>query len=284
MKLFCLETAVVNNSKVNKILQIGSAIVLAVLLLTGVQDISPAKPAQSRRASVPPIPYSLRSPDRGSEPGNGNEHNGETIARSLGILQAILPWSEVKGARQQPIHQGYTYSNHPVFWLSFDADADSSLPISVYFTIEDSETGGEVYSYRLPTALKLDRGRGVFRIQLPEDAPPLELGSTYQWRFQAIKDEKILGESFGDIERLKLTLDLTAALSEADLEERAALYAELGIWHELIDDLARLRCENPGDARFTNAWLNLLQADGNRIGSLIRTEAGATRLLSCGDF
>lgn len=250
--------------------------------LLGVPVVSQAEQARQQQTSATPIQLDFMPPNRGSVSGNGTKNRTVTASRSSGVLQAILPWNKTEGSHQQPIYQGYTHTGHPAFWLSFDTDVESNLPVDIYFDLIDSETSGEVYAYRSQTSRV--PGRGVFRFQLPPNAPALEPSSTYQWRFLAIRDGQILGESSGAIERLDLAPDLATAISDADLEKRLELHAELGVWHELIDDLARLRCENPSDPRFENAWLNLLRADGDRIGFLIRSEASATNLLSCESF
>lgn len=227
----------------------------------------------------PSLSYELNftPPNRGESPGSSERQGQSTGSRSLGSLHALVPVIGSEPTLNRPIHGGETYADHPVFWLSYDEQVSQENPVSVYLEIRDAETNGQTYFYR--TEFFLTQAPGVFRFQLPVDAPPLK-NATYVWKFQASQNEQLSGEVVGKIERVELPPEVKAQLANADLKGQAEVYAQWGIWYELLDTLAQLRQENPDHPDYVYAWNDLLQ-DNTQIMGLIESEAGASQLLPC---
>jgi hypothetical protein len=213
----------------------------------------------AEQETLPAYTLKFTPPNKGQSSGNGTEKPRRTAARSLGNLQAIVPWTETDPVLQRPIHRGHTATSHPVFWLSYDSKSERGKPIEIYLEIRDINTNGQIYFYQNDFSVIRDSESNTLPIQLPKDAPPLLSGTEYQWKFIASKNGKLIGETVGYIERLNISPEATSQLSNADLITKAEIYARQGIWHELLDTVAQLKQNNPRDSRFQNAWKNLLQ-------------------------
>lgn len=103
---------------------------------------------------------------------------------------------------------------------------------------------------------------GVVAIQLPKDAPALEVGKNYQWFFalkcggQLHPSNPIVG---GWIQRESAS-DL-AANSEDSLQEAIAL-GNSGVWYDTAATFARLRMMQPEDSEISTHWQELLASVG----------------------
>ncbi len=196
-------------------------------------------------------------PNRGQVSGNGTQKPRRTAARSLGNLQAIVPWT-ITDPLNRPIHEGHTISSHPVFWLSYNSQSTLDTPIVIDLEIRDTQNNGQNYYYQDSFSLIDNSQSHNFAIKLPQNAPSLESNTKYKWTFIASKDGKIVGQTIGYIERIEIPSEAIDKLSNSNLMEKAEIYAQWGIWHELLNTINQLKQENPDDSRYDNAWNNLL--------------------------
>lgn len=162
-------------------------------------------------------------------------------------LTALLPKTNL----------GWTVSEYPTFYWY----VPTLPPRTVEFVLMD-DNDQEIYK-----ATFLYNGRsGIISLSLPENAglPPLEEGKYYHWYFSIIcrpqhRDTDIFAE--GWIQRVAPSASLTDRLAQSRTErDRAAAYAEAGIWHEAITTLAELRRMEPTDKELAEDWRELLQA------------------------
>lgn len=206
-------------------------------------------------------------PNKGKSPGNGTKKSRRTAPRSLGNLKAIIPQIATDPILQRPIYKGYTAQERPVFWLNYrksdesieNNQEQSKRPSEIYIEIRDSESNGLKYFYQ-DTISKIDYSQDNIKLKLPQDAAPLIAGTEYQWTVYAIGNENvILGEANGLIERADLSAETIQIISDASLEEKAEIYAQRGIWHDLLDTLDLLQEKFPQESRFQYAWDNLIK-------------------------
>ena len=126
----------------------------------------------------------------------------------------------------------------------------------VYFSLEDHNRNPY-----FQTNVAIDGGEGIVAIQLPEDAPPLEMGKDYQWHF-VIKCEGRLGPrnpiASGWIRRVPRR-NITA---EGTPEEIANAYGRAGIWYDSLATLMKAREAQPGDISIADELQELLTSVG----------------------
>lgn len=181
--------------------------------------------------------------------------SAEQLGASLTALVPNLIRSEEIG----PDLRGYTVEPKPVLYFYLPA----TVGVEAAFSLKDEE-GYDVYQMSVPIPQK----PGIVGIKLPEDAPALETGKTYRWSFgivcQTADTENVPEVVFvsGEIQRIEPDGTLARQLAEADPVEKAALYAQNGIWFESLATLAALRRTQPEDVTLVSRWEELLNSVG----------------------
>ncbi|NET35663.1 MAG: DUF928 domain-containing protein [Cyanothece sp. SIO1E1] len=189
--------------------------------------------------------YSLEFPPTGGRgaPGRtiGGGIRGDSCIDTKGTpLTALMPGDQV----------AKTVTPHPTFfWYVPETTAKQAE-----FFISD-ESGNKVYQ----GTILLAETPGVLKMQLPETSLDLETNQNYYWEFAIICDPLDRTRDAyvqGMIQRTELNLDLQTRLGEADLLERAQLYAKEQIWQDTLTIAAQLWRPN----RYI--WVGLLNSVG----------------------
>jgi hypothetical protein len=142
-----------------------------------------------------------------------------------------------------------TTAGQPTLW--FYVPYSSSL--SGEFVLMD-EADNMVYE----TRFTLTGTPGVISLSLPSTVW-LETGKRYHWYFGVYcQPEQLFPFVEGWIQRVELNPNLKTQLEKATPQERVALYAYNGIWHDALTASAKLRRTDPKNAE----WAALLQAIG----------------------
>ena len=153
-------------------------------------------------------------------------------------------------------NHGLTTVSHP----TLIAHIPETSAGSVFLSLQD-ENEEEVYQ----TILPIGNQSGIVSLDIPQEAPALQIGKTYKWSFALMCDNKLRPDSpiiEGYIERIQPEIELTAKLEEANSIEKAALYGKAGIWYDTVATLVQLRQAKPQDRELTNAWDNILNSVG----------------------
>jgi hypothetical protein len=162
-------------------------------------------------------------------------------------LTALLPKAEVS----------LTTQGYPMFFWY----VPPTSPAMIEFDLIDDTNGDIIYQSKIKT----DGEVGIISLSLPENTslPPLEIGKDYYWSFTILCDRlnwQVNPSVEGLIRRVEPSANLVQALSQASGMERVRLYANSGIWHDTIAELATLRRSNPNDAQLMAEWEELLRS------------------------
>lgn len=212
----------------------------------------------------PLISYTLdfTPPNRGTEQGNGTKKEGTTHSRSpSGNLFALVPILRYDNYLQKPVHQAQTSISYPSFWLFYGGELNSEKPVSISMEIRDQETKGKNYFYG--EQFLVNPNSNLWQIKLSKIAPSLLTENTYKWEFIASREGKIIGETVGYINRLQIPEDIlefnqTSNHSHDRSIQQLKIYAQYGLWHELLDNLITLQQQKPDNLDFQYALNNLL--------------------------
>jgi hypothetical protein len=164
-------------------------------------------------------------------------------------------------ANQSPID--YTTATHPTFWIHVPKLPTGTM---AQFTItKEGNQQREFYSTRFGVAEK----SGIVGIQVPTSAPPLAIGTRYRWQVRIlcpVRSELNLGSWVQRIDSNQLPRDISPDKARTILqkittekpEDRAPLYADLGLWQDAITAIAQLRLKNDSDPQLEQDWKDLL--------------------------
>jgi hypothetical protein len=111
---------------------------------------------------------------------------------------------------------------------------------------------------------------GLVAIQLPENAPALEVGKNYQWFFSLKCGGKLHPSNplvNGWIQRLPSNSESASNPSDNpdDLLQEAIALGNSGIWYDTVATLAHLRTMQPENAEVNNHWQELLASVGLEV-------------------
>jgi Domain of Unknown Function (DUF928) len=150
---------------------------------------------------------------------------------------------------------GLTTRDRPTFWFYIPGRTHSDVPIQ--FVLQD-ESDEYVHQETItPSELQA----GIVSFTVPETAPALEVGKTYNWTVAVSCNSAHSYTSVfvkGAVQRVAPNAELQHLTSATPLDQ-ASLYAANGIWYDALTILATLRQANPNDLQVNHAWNDLLQ-------------------------
>jgi Domain of Unknown Function (DUF928) len=155
---------------------------------------------------------------------------------------------------------GLTVSEHPkIFFYTPGLPDNAGQEFDFYLDQYNAQTTRPIAIYT--ETVQLPTTPGIIQVSLPSDIS-LEVGQYYQWFVQLSCDEPQIVEfqsSQGWLERIEVPPQLAQKLASASTPiERAAIYAEMGIWIDALDTLvqARRQADTP---ELQAAWRALLE-------------------------
>ncbi|MGB5632306.1 MAG: DUF928 domain-containing protein [Waterburya sp.] len=176
-----------------------------------------------------------------------------TISQCVNQLEyGDIPFSALLPASTQ----GLTAASHPTI-LAYLPETDAQ---KVFFSWRE-ENNQDHYQAILPIA---NRG-GIISLNLPENAPPLEVGKNYQWAIAIMCDDRLQPDSpmvQGQVQRVELASAIESRLDNDISLNNAALYGETGLWYEMLATLAQLKTAQPNNQNLALNWSNLLSSVG----------------------
>lgn len=166
-------------------------------------------------------------------------------------LVALLP----------PTEPALTVAEYPTIFVSLPR---TSAKEAEFILAKDNDGEKEVL---YETTVTLPRNPGIVSVSVPNNKtlPPLEVGKSYRWYFSVIcnsQDRSDEPHIEGEIQRVKPSPNLVAELKNASPRDRAALYAEAGIWYNALNSIAQLRRSSPNDRVIAADWAELLKSVG----------------------
>jgi hypothetical protein len=186
----------------------------------------PSTPSKSKaRRSVirwtpPPAPPNLGDP---SDRGQGGGSRGSCLPYK--DVSALLPRSQ----------WGLTTLAHPTIWLNAPKGIAANLPLE--FVLQDA-AGKTLFKERIDSAAT---PAGTTQIPFPAAAPALQVNQQYRWSIAIYCDAEVPDQPLtvrGGISRSALSPTATEDLAKATTAiERAAIYAEEGIWYDALTTL-----------------------------------------------
>lgn len=185
---------------------------------------------------APPDAPDGRRRGTGSRDYTANLETGGNI--TLTPLIPLNPW-------------GYTTEKNPVIWIHIDySGGKANQEISAKLSLQDPSTNKELLPKLM--SVKLPQESGAFKIQLPYSLPP---GKMYRW-YLVLDD---CGDFVDGWVRRFENPELQHQLAEVKTaQERYSLYLQNGIWYDLLNEAANIRCSNSQNASVDDRLATLL--------------------------
>lgn len=195
------------------------------------------------------------APEQGAPSGRSRGGSSRRPCQNYQSLTALVPVT--KGATKDFVW-GLTVSEHPTFWFDIPERLNAQVPVE--FVLQDT-ADNYIYQKKLTVP---EMSAGIVKFSVPSTAPSLEVGKRYNWTLSIYCDpESSSGAVFvrGSVQRVALEPALARQLEVAKTPlERAALYANKGIWHDALTTLGdQLSGSKPKDSAIAAAWATLLQ-------------------------
>jgi hypothetical protein len=210
-------------------------------------------PSNSKR-KVTPLKFKL--PPKGA-PGKRADAGSRSGCPVLSKhLVALVPATNI----------GLTIAERPTFWF-YVPYQPSAKSLGKFQLLNEQQK--VIYE----TSTQLIGTPGIIGINLPKTFGSLE-NKRYQWVFSVICDTEAPAVNVsvnGSVERVWL-VPLRKKLESAKTpQQKMLLYAENGLWYDLLTTLINERCQKPQDVQLANNWKELLeQSPDVQLKELVR--------------
>lgn len=149
---------------------------------------------------------------------------------------------------------GRTSQTNPTFWFY------SAYPQNTYVLLELQDEEENIL-YETSVQLQSEEP-GLVSVTLPsEQEAVLEAGKKYLWYFYVMCNQPNSPDDFvhGWVEVSSVNPEFTNKLEQATPIERIELYAENGFWYDALNELEKLRSQQPGNPQLNEIWTDLLK-------------------------
>lgn len=161
---------------------------------------------------------------------------------------------------------GITLAERPTFFVFVPKTSAKTAE----FSLRDRKGSGV---YR--TTLDLTKTAGIMSVNLPDQAPALEVGQEYLWSFAVIcNPNDRIDDRFvtGTVQRITLEPTRLRQIQQAPPKERVSLYQKADVWYDAIAVLFELKRTQPNDPSIHTSWREFLQS-----GGVVVTEKGGEK-------
>ncbi|MGJ5672194.1 MAG: DUF928 domain-containing protein [Nostochopsis sp.] len=215
---------------------------------------TPSKPNQVNNRNQQSGSFQVKVPTK-SLPGrreNGSTRRGGCLGGDQPLLVLLLPSTNL----------GLTTAAYPkFFWYTPDNTAQI-MQFSLYTVDEKLHPRTLVYQ----TNFKPKTQAKITSLTLPNNdkVPPLAVNQTYQWSVSMVCDIKdpsprSVISVYGWVQRVNISQNIANKLKRSSSRERLSVYAEQGLWFNLLSTVVELRACNPSDTKLSDIWTSLLQ-------------------------
>ena len=215
----------------------------------------------------PPPPDRSAAGERGSAASRGCGNGEESLMALVPDYQQTI---NLDGGETIPVNKIWclTTDEYPTFW--FFVPYDKSSITEMEFVIQDKSQNKSKTIYR--EILNKPEKPGIISVSTKKAIEePLQISNTkhqkkYHWflklKVKCSPQQAAESKSVdGWIERVNLNSQLAKRIEQATPLQKAALYAENGIWHNALTTLGEARFAKPKDAPLLADWTSLLNSE-----------------------
>lgn len=215
----------------------------------------------------PPPPDRSAAGERGGAASRGCGNGKQSL---MALAPDYKQTINLDGGETIPVTKiwGLTTDEYPTFW--FFVPYDKSSITEMEFVIQDKSQNKSKTIYR--TVLDKPEKPGIISVSTKKAIEePLQISKTkhqkkYHWflklKVKCSPQQAVESKSVdGWIERVNLNSQLAKRIEQATPLQKAALYAENGIWHNALTTLGEARLSQPSNASLLANWTSLLKSE-----------------------
>lgn len=186
----------------------------------------------------------FKPPHRSEKTGNRSDAVTRTFCpQTKQVFRILVP----------PNSFGLTVSEFTIFWLYIPYDSGR-----LELRIQERNTKNIVHE----AYYKLENSLGLIGIEPGEKPFILEVGREYIWSFDLFCNPENSSDSLsvnGIIIRQPINDELKRRIDSAPPLEKLNIYANYGIWFDLLTELIKLRIQDPTDSCLERIWDKILR-------------------------
>ena len=152
-----------------------------------------------------------------------------------------------------------TLDESPTFWFHIP-ERNQANRVAEFVLLDENQLAISIEQLTLPST------SGVVEVQLSQ---PLAVNQPYQWVFSILENQRNPSQNpavEGVIQRVEPDANLAIALQNTVTHrERIAAFAQNGIWHDALTELATLRRSEPNNPAIAQDWRSFLSSVGLAI-------------------
>lgn len=196
--------------------------------------------------AAPPPPPDIGTPGQRRSEAGSRPQSCRQVDKSLTALVPAYP------LKDSEVVWATTVVEQPTLWFYVPYSSESA---SGEFVLENAAKQQTIY--KVPLAAK----PGIIQVALADMNVSLQANQRYRWYFNVYcqrNREEVDSYVEGDVTQQPLSSDLQNRVTQANLQQKLALFAANGIWHEALNIAAVLQCGKPDNP----SWKGLLQSVG----------------------
>jgi hypothetical protein len=210
-------------------------------------------------------PSGTGQPPKTRGAGSRNDrHCPQDVPTSPGNSATALPLTALVPSNQE----GLTWAERPTVWVYLPQTSARQMVLSV------REEGSRSHSQRF---LPITGEPGIVGIPLDENAPPLEVGKSYQWAVVLVCGARPSPNDPFVTASVRRVVPSSKMNTPQKALERAAWYGEKGNWYDAMTALAEARrsakrsnasLSQPVDSALARIWADFLTQPSVGLGAI----------------
>jgi Domain of Unknown Function (DUF928) len=229
---------------------------MGLLLSPSVAPLSvSAKPLKTKRASSKVLfipPPTDKKPTKTSGAGSRGGKCMQASPVETSASPSVKALAKLPFMALMPVsNSGLTSVEHPSFWIYVPETSAKRMILSL------RENGLKPHSQ---TFFNIPETPGVMSLSLPQSAPALEVGKTYQWAVALICAEKPSPNDPAIVSWISRIA--SAPPTQPNPLEQAAIYGKQGIWFDALAALGQARRSQPNQSELQATWADFLTSAG----------------------
>lgn len=205
-----------------------------------------------------PISQVLFKPSGGGKPPTTRGAGSRSDRR---CPQDITTQSISLTALVPPNQSGLTWVEHPTVWVYLPKTSARQIVLSV------KAEGAQQHSQRF---LSITGEPAILGIPFDHNAPPLEVGKSYQWAVVLVCGDRPSPNDPFVTAWVQRVIPSKPFSEQPSALDRVVQYGAQGVWYDALTTLAEMRRSRPTDPTLAKLWTDFLTQPSVGLGAIAK--------------